>query len=650
MTWRALIIGGFAAACWLITLAAQALVAPYCCAIVETPPDIMSYPTIGSTVSDGRDSTYAYTDLSHTVDADTDLLIVFVTGYAGNGNDIDAAGPNTNYAVNGITWTKSGESGQSMTYHYPPTDGEWGAGEALGIYSLVNPNIGAGTISFGSGNTQPSEGLHFVAVNVANVDTAIGTNGIRDTESDSTNGTNQSCNFTITSSANDIVLSSVYAYQDTSITNNADSILYNNGGATYNNTYNEVWYTEATTSSTVSQTTGADYPAMFGLSIAGPSVQNVEVTATAIHVTAQAVGAGKVSVNYPADPITATASLAGTAETATSVSFPADPVTATASLAGLSVLSVSTAATAISAGASLSGASVIGASVAADPVISAASLIGAAHIGATVAADAILASASVQGSSVLSVSATPTPLTATASLSGAADTSGGAVIVADPIVSTASLVGQSVIDVLITAGAIPATASVIGSSVITVSAPADPIAAAASIAGTPVIAVSVLADPVAATASLAGAASVSGVVNIVASPIVATASLGGSSVLSVATAADPIASSAALSGAPQISATALADAISAVSSILGFASTSSGAVIAADPLSATASVAGSSVIDVVVTADVLSVLSQLAGTAIAVGPITLPALIHPAYIIIDSRQIVDMTPIRDIEA
>lgn len=136
--------------------------------------------SIGATVSSQTDGTRSYSSLSHTVDTDTDLLLVAVCGWSGAKNrEIDGGNIGT------VTWTKSGESGQTMTArNFGDNDtGAWSSWAVMDdvheLYMLAAPNIGAGSISFADGSNNPSEGFNFVAINVIEVATGTGQNGIR---------------------------------------------------------------------------------------------------------------------------------------------------------------------------------------------------------------------------------------------------------------------------------------------------------------------------------------------------------------------------------------------------------------------------------------------------------------------------------------
>ena len=182
---------------------------------VEDP--IMVRPTVGTTISSGTDSTAPFSDLSHTVDSSTDVLVVAAVGWGGDNYGLDEAdGDSYGGVLDGATWTKSGESGQAMTVLAVGTDPPGAFIENCVIwYYLVDPNIGAGNISFGDGTMvgNPSEGLHFIALNIIDVDTTVGTNGIRDRDNNSS--TSGAASVTLTSSSNDLVLAAAYRYNGT---------------------------------------------------------------------------------------------------------------------------------------------------------------------------------------------------------------------------------------------------------------------------------------------------------------------------------------------------------------------------------------------------------------------------------------------------
>jgi hypothetical protein len=220
---------------------------------------------VGTTVSSQGDGSYAWTSLSHTVDANTDVLIVVVEGWSGSGSGMDISGAGSNYAVNGATWTKSGESGQAMTGLNPADANIYQADEVIMAFMLVNPNIGAGTISFGSGNQQPTSGVHFIALNLLNVDTTVGTNGLRGQASD-TGSTNATATAAPTSAATDLVLLLVGS-DDSSYGTTAGGTNHF-GPSVTGGSYCGVWsYPGASPTKSVGVTT-ADWPAIFALSFA----------------------------------------------------------------------------------------------------------------------------------------------------------------------------------------------------------------------------------------------------------------------------------------------------------------------------------------------------------------------------------------------
>lgn len=239
-------------------------VAPVLPWATEQEPPVMAQPTVGATVSSGTDSNSPWSALPHTVDAGTNLLVVAVIGWNDPG---DYMINGNNNAVSSATWTQDGESGQAMTALVAPTIGGWlyqGAREAVGYFVLANPNIGEGDIAFGSGQT-PQEGVTFVAVNLKNVDLAVGSAGIRDSESNSNEGSATSA--AVSSSVDDLVVAALYSYNENTITWTAGGTSLHS--ATFNSaTANVRVFDGAETSKTISAS-ATDYPALFVLSIAG---------------------------------------------------------------------------------------------------------------------------------------------------------------------------------------------------------------------------------------------------------------------------------------------------------------------------------------------------------------------------------------------
>ena len=225
---------------------------------------------VGATISSQTDSSNAtITDITHTVDTGTEMLVVLVSGWCNSNQGMDTIS-SANYCVSGATWTKSGETGQAMTTQEAPTQGAWsgiGAQEAVVMYTLNSPNIGAGAVSFGGGSHTTQEGITFIAMNISGVDETVGTNGLRDTESDSQTGSTISAN--VSSSTNDLVIAVFYTYAD-AVFNVTTGSTTRFGPTTFNSATASVYtWAGAATSKTVGITSGGTYPAMMVISIGG---------------------------------------------------------------------------------------------------------------------------------------------------------------------------------------------------------------------------------------------------------------------------------------------------------------------------------------------------------------------------------------------
>ena len=219
---------------------------------------------VGATVSVQTDATAAVASLAHTVDANSELLLVFGGGYRGGGG-IDYScvsdGP-----VNGITWTADGQSGQAMTPLCPLQDGTWDTTTAMAIWYLVNPNPGDGDLTFGAGDNPPNSGATYIAVNVSHVNTTVGSSGIRDNQSSS--ATSGAATATLSSATGDLVIR-INVADDTSIVSESGSTV-EYGPTAYNNSSVSVsWHLSGGASyNATNTTTGDTYPGIFALSIA----------------------------------------------------------------------------------------------------------------------------------------------------------------------------------------------------------------------------------------------------------------------------------------------------------------------------------------------------------------------------------------------
>lgn len=127
---------------------------------------IMSRPTIDTsnlTVSTG---TVAARTFSHTVPSGTNLLIVVLQGWVVGESNADGSPPS------GITW-----NGTSLT-RITLTGGAWGENQH-GIWYLASPTATTANIVISGGDSSIIDGGVIKAINFSNVDTTVGTSGIR---------------------------------------------------------------------------------------------------------------------------------------------------------------------------------------------------------------------------------------------------------------------------------------------------------------------------------------------------------------------------------------------------------------------------------------------------------------------------------------
>ncbi len=120
--------------------------------------------TINLTVSTG---TAAARTFSHTVPSGTDILVVVLQGWVMGETDTEGATPS------GITW-----NGAPLT-RIALTGGGWGDSQH-GIWYLVSPAATTANIVVSGGDSDIQDGGVVKALNFSNVDTTVGTSGIRD--------------------------------------------------------------------------------------------------------------------------------------------------------------------------------------------------------------------------------------------------------------------------------------------------------------------------------------------------------------------------------------------------------------------------------------------------------------------------------------
>lgn len=217
------------------------------------------------TVSSTNDSANVFGPLNHTVDTGTDLLIVFVGGYSAATVGIDTLQPPASGGVlSNASWSLGG-----LFTAVDPLATSFDASEVTVMYYLASPTAGSGDIAFGVGDhaipPTVAAGLHMVAINVLNVNTAVGSSGIRFTNSATGNAANTSASAVMTTVAGDLIISA--SGSDDAAVGHESGVAAIYTHALFNG-YMGVYTNDATSTSYTTEITTADYPWIFSIAIA----------------------------------------------------------------------------------------------------------------------------------------------------------------------------------------------------------------------------------------------------------------------------------------------------------------------------------------------------------------------------------------------
>ena len=222
----------------------------------------------GGTISSQSDTGYPWDSLSHTVDGNANLLVVAVIGEPGASNDIDSSNQEPTYNIDGVTWTEDGSSGQAMTpFTTNGVPNGYRNDPAIVYYLLENPNVGSGSIAFGSGNAQPDYGLTFIAINFCGVNLAVGQSGIIDNDNNSVS-LSSDVSVTLNTSENVLVVGAFYSFDDDSVTFTTGGTIYYGPTTVYSGVTAALvtWSPSGSTQET--GMSGGYYGAVFSLAIA----------------------------------------------------------------------------------------------------------------------------------------------------------------------------------------------------------------------------------------------------------------------------------------------------------------------------------------------------------------------------------------------